>query len=131
MDSFDGTIESSGPDIGGFGNTGNANGSGDSTGGYSTTGTDIGALAAAGATAFGPWGAVFGTLAMSGIAQLTGVNPFSAAVNLIHDMSLSLGTNLAANPAQLAGLFIADSSPVAGIEPVAGDQPVWTFGGQQ
>lgn len=121
MDSFDGSV--SAVDGSGFGNTGNSNGSGDmGGGGYATSAADLGALAGTAATAFGPYGAIAGTIAISAIAQLTGVNPFSAMIDLAHDMSLSLGTNLAVNPSQLAGLFVADSNPVGtpGIDPAAG-----------
>ena len=116
--SFDGSVSA----VDGSGNASNsvgtdygaAGGGIDYGSGYGVTGADVGQAAAVGVgVGLGPIGAAVGIVASSGITQATGATPFSSAVNFVHDMSLSLGVNLAANPSQLAGLFATTAEAIA------------------
>jgi hypothetical protein len=91
-------------------------------GGYATTGADIASLGglALGATGTAA-GVVLGGMMAGAAAQYGNANPFSAAVDLAHDMSLGLGTAITSNPSiSMFGTSTTDAASFGGSDPTGG-----------
>jgi hypothetical protein len=66
-------------------------------------------------------GVVLGGMMAGAAAQYGNANPFSAAVDLAHDMSLGLGTAITSNPSiSMFGTSTTDAASFGGSDPTGG-----------